>query len=95
MAFPWPSIGAGALVSLAVISIYRGWLWTKPAVDKLCNRYDKELENKDKELEFWRQAFQAADKRNDKLADYVQELMEVARTSNAALSSLPPIKDHS
>jgi hypothetical protein len=86
---PWSNVSAGALVTLAVISIYRGWLWTKASVDALKDSYKLLLDDKDRQIEELRKTNHTVDARNDMLAEQVRQLVEIGHTTSAVLTALP------
>lgn len=90
VAFPWVQIGSVAgILGLLALSLIRGWLWTSRSVDKVMDQVEKRLKDKDDTIAELRRANMALDARNDLIAEQLRELMELGRTSAAALSSLP------
>ena len=86
---PWLDLGAGGLVVLFVLSIYFNWLVPRKSVDKLLQVQKDRLNDRDDLIAELRKTNEALDKRNDMLADQVRELVEIGKTSNAAISALP------
>lgn len=88
--FPWVQVGSVAgLVGLLVVSLIRGWLWTGSSVDKVIDQMEKRIKEKEETNAELRRANAALDARNDLLAEQLREMMEVGRTSAAALNALP------
>lgn len=86
----WANLSIGGFfVVVLFLGLWRGWIWTKPSVEELKIQHQKALEDKDRQIAQWREAYMNADARNDRLAEYLNDMVEVARTSNAALASLP------
>lgn len=86
---PWLDLGAGGLVVLFVLSIYFNWLIPRKSVDKLLQVQKDRLNDRDNLITELRRTNEAIDKRNDLLADQVRQLVEIGKTSNAAISALP------
>lgn len=77
------------MFAMLFVALWRGWIWTRPSVDELRSQHKLAIEDKDQQIREWREAYLNADARNDKLAEYLREMVDVAKTSNAALTSLP------
>ena len=86
----WANLSlSGGMLLLLFTALWRGWIWTKPSVDELKSQHKLTVQDKDQQINMWREAYLNADARNDKLAEYLREMVDVAKTSNAALSALP------
>lgn len=86
----WANLSiAGGFLAILFTGLWRGWIWTKPSVDELKSQHKLAIEDKDRQIKEWREAFYNADARNDRQSEYLRELVEVGKTSNAALSALP------
>jgi hypothetical protein len=90
---PWITpIGWGGLVTLAVVSLIRGWLVPKLIQDRIESLYAERLADRDARIVELVAAYAIVDKRNDLLAGQVRELTEGIRTSNAVLAALPAVR---
>jgi hypothetical protein len=88
-ALPWAPIGWGGLVTLAVLSLIRGWLVPKLIQDRIEVLYAERLSDRDKRIAELAAAYATVDRRNDMLAEQIRELTEGIRTSNAVVAALP------
>lgn len=93
---PWIDVGAGGLVVLFVLSIYFNLLIPKKTVDNilriqksLTDLQEQRINDRDEIIAELRKTNEALDKRNDLLADQVRQLIEVGKTTNAAINALP------
>lgn len=93
-----PFAPSGALVTLivfAVLAVWRGWLVPKATVDQLTSANDRvaavqaeRLTDSKKREEEWRAAWTAERARGDLQERQIDELLELARTTDAALRGL-------
>lgn len=88
----WPSLnfgdlGAGALVVLAVIALFRGWLVPRSHVDDLRADRDARFSELIKERDDWKTAYFDSEKSRGVLAEQVGEFTELARVWLQALQS--------
>lgn len=79
----------GFIVLSLLVSLWRGWIWVKPSVDELKSQHKLAIEDRDRQINEWRDAYRTTDERNDKLAEQIRELVQVAYTSNAVIESIP------
>lgn len=88
----WVQLGlaGGMLVTLAV-ALTKGWLWTGPSVAKVTEQQEARLADRDETIKELKEANVLLRKTNDTLATTVKESLEIGRTSNAALTSLPRV----
>jgi hypothetical protein len=93
-----PLAPSGALVTLiafAVLAVYRGWLVPKATVDQITAANDRvaavqseRLDDSRSREEEWRAAWTAERARGDLQEKQIDELLELARTTDAALRGL-------
>lgn len=95
-----PYLGLGGWVSivvLATISMFRGWLIPSPIHKQIIQAYEKQLLDKDRQIELWLGAYRASDTRADLLAANQSELLETTKSTNtiikAYISSIPSQKE--
>jgi hypothetical protein len=91
-------LDSGALVSLvvlAVLAVWRGWLVPKATVDQLAQATERieavqaqRLADSQTRENEWRTAWMNEKARGDLQADQIGELLELARTTEAALRAL-------
>ena len=87
---PWITpVGWGGLVTLAVVSLIRGWLVPKLIQDRIESLYAERLADRDARIAELVTTYAIVDKRNDMLAEQIRELTEGIRTSNAVVAALP------
>lgn len=81
---PLEPIGATGIVSLVVLLILRGTLIPRRVhLDRMAD--------KDAQIEYYHTALEREAERNDALSGQLDALMEVARTADHVLSSLPHV----
>lgn len=86
----WANVGIGiGFLILLFVGLVTGRIWTKASVDELKAQHKLAIADRDSQIREWREAYLSADARNDKLAEYLREMVDVAKTSNAALTALP------
>lgn len=88
----WVVVGA-----LVIISMIRGWLVAARQVDRLVSAYERIVEDKDKQIKTWQEAFSNSDARADVLAENQRVLIESIKTTNGLLQDLAysrPIQQH-
>jgi hypothetical protein len=88
-AIPWGNVSAGALAAFGVFSIYRGWLWTRPAVTQMIELYKAMIQDRDEQIAELKRTNTTLDARNDLLANQVKQLVEIGHTTSAVLTALP------
>jgi len=95
-----PYLGAGGWLSvivMALISMFRGWLIPGPIHKQILQSYEKQLLDKDKQIEAWRDAYKTSDVRGDMLVGNQSELLELTKNTNsiikAYVSSTPSTKE--
>lgn len=84
-----------ALITLAVLAVWRGWLVPKATVDQLAQAtvrveavQAQRLADSHQREEEWRTSWQLERARGDLQADQIGELLELARTTDASLRGL-------
>lgn len=91
-ALPWSNMGAGVIVAAGVIAMIRGLLMPRSTVERLIDGYEARLKDRDEQIKELKTRAAMVDARNDLLVEQVRQLMEVGRTTNAVLTSLPVAK---
>jgi hypothetical protein len=87
---PWVQFGAvGFLFIGSMIAFARGWVYSGKAVDKMVEGYVRVDQAKDGIIVDLKAAIAASERRNEMLNDQVSQLVELGKTSNAVLTSLP------
>lgn len=87
---PWAQLMTWlGLAAFLVVSLARGWLITKHSHEEVTGQLAKRLEDRDALIVELRAQNVALDTRNDLLAGQVQQMVEAAHTSAAALQALP------
>lgn len=71
------------------LSIIRGWLIPKSAVDQMQTNHDKRVEEVAHDRTEWRAAHRISETARLVSADQVNELLEHARTTDSFIRSLP------
>lgn len=96
-----PYLGLGGWLSvivLVIISMFRGWLIPGPIHKQIISSYDKQLADKDKQIDIWKDAFKASDTRGDLQAGNISELLDLTKNTNTLIkaytSSIPSQKEH-
>lgn len=88
----WVQLGlAGGMIVTFVTALIRGWLWTGASVAKVTEQLQLRIDDRDEVIKELRATNKAHDERNDMLAGQIQQMLEVGRTSNAALTALPRV----
>lgn len=89
---PWGQFGIlVTMVGLVVTSLVRGWLRPVSSVDREIKHLEARLSDRDDTIKELKEANVLLRKTNDTLATAVKESLEIGRTSNAALTSLPRV----
>lgn len=86
--FPWLQGGAGALVTLAVVMLFRGLLWPRSGVEKLTSLYDQRIQEVKEEAKEWKAAWQTSQENLALLAKQNSDLLEQGRTTEQVLRAL-------
>lgn len=81
-ALPLGSIGATGILALVVLLIVRGGIIPR-------STHEDRMKDKDNQIDYYRTALSRETKRNDELVHQLGTLMEVARTAEHVLTSLP------
>lgn len=81
-------LGWLALISLIIISWVRSWWWTSKQVDVLVKYYEKTIDDKDKQIARWEEAYNNADARADEQAADQRKLIDSVATNNALIQTL-------
>lgn len=89
---PYDQLPFGALLTLAVISIFKGWLVPRGVVTDLRTDRDARLTEVAGERDDWKEAYLVEREAGSKKDDQIEELFELARTSAHALKSLPVVE---
>ncbi len=79
---PYAPIGATGILALVVLSIIRGFLIPRSV-------HEDRMRDKDAQILFYQTAYEREAETNKVLTAQVSTLMEVARTADHVLSSLP------
>lgn len=84
-----------ALITLAVLAVWRGWLVPRVTVEQLAQAtiriegvQAQRLADSQQREEEWRAAWNTERARGDLQADQIGELLELARTTDASLRGL-------
>lgn len=86
---PFADIGGWiAVVSLIVISMIKGWLVPSSQLDRIERYHDFIVRDKDRQIDSWKEAYQASDARGDLLAKNLQELLQATNTTNSVIESI-------
>jgi len=87
---PLAQFGAVGFTFLgSMIAFARGWVYSGKAVDKMVEGYLRVDKSKDEIITDLKAAMAASERRNDVLSLQVAHLLEIGKTSNAVLQSLP------
>ena len=87
---PWGSLGLiVGLVAMVVTGFVKGWIFTKTSIEWQNKHLEARLKDKDEIITELRAANQAHMETNRTNSASIQELVELARTTNAVLTSLP------
>lgn len=80
---PYVNLGGWLfVVLLVVVSMVRGWLYSASQVEKITSVYERLLEDKDKQINNWREAYHNSDARGDVLAESQRSLVDSVRANN-------------
>lgn len=80
---PYVNLGGWLfVVLLVVVSMVRGWLYSASQVEKITSVYERLLEDKDKQINNWREAYNNSDARGDVLAESQRSLVDSVRANN-------------
>lgn len=86
----WLQLGiAGGFLVLLFLGLRSGVIYTKLAVDKIIEQYDKRLADKDKYIDKLEKLNEKLEEHNDLLTSKISQTLEVAR-SQGMISALPP-----
>jgi len=78
---PWVNLGGWLFViMLVIVSWVRGLLYPARQVDQIIKVYEKLLEDKDKQIADWKEAYRNSDARGDVLAKNQEDLLEGVKT---------------
>lgn len=77
-----------AVVALVMVSTIRGWLVPGTQVQRVIDAYERVIEDKQKQIDNWQEAFRNSDARGDILADNQRVLIESIRTTNNLIQGL-------
>jgi hypothetical protein len=86
---PLQSMGAGTIVVLVVLMVLRGALVPRATLDDVRADRDARLEEKQREIDALRSTVDTLGATCDAQARHVSELLEVGRTAQHVLLSLP------
>ncbi len=85
---PYINIGGWlAVVALVAVSWARGWLYSSTQIEKIISVYERLLQDKDKQIADWREAYQNSDARGDILAEGQKLLVDSVKTNNSLIQS--------
>lgn len=76
------------VVLLVVVSMIRGWLYPAKQVREIINVYERLLEDKDKQISNWREAYNNSDERGDVLAENQRSLVESVKANNDLIKAV-------
>lgn len=80
---PYVNLGGWLfVVLLVVVSMVRGWLYSASQVEKITSVYERLLEDKDKQINNWKEAYHNSDARGDVLAESQRSLVDSVRANN-------------
>lgn len=86
---PYVNLGGWLfVVLLVVVSMIRGWLYPAKQVREIINVYEKLLDDKDKQISNWREAYNNSDARGDVLAENQRSLVDSVRTNNSLIQAI-------
>ena len=86
---PWVQGGAVAVLAAVAWLIYRGLLVPRSVLDDVRSDRDARLAEKNAEVAEYKAAWLAAEKARHEQDSQVAELMELARTTDAFIRSIP------
>lgn len=85
-----PFLGIGGWLAVAVlvlVSMIRGWLIPRFIYNQFIQSYKDQLEDKDKQIAAWKDAYKASDARGDVLASSQTELLELTKNTNTLIKA--------
>lgn len=87
---PFAQFGlVGTLVIMTLLAFARGWVFSRKSVEDMIQVYKDRIEDKNAAITDLKAAIAASEERNEMLNRQVAQLVELGRTSNAVLNSLP------
>lgn len=89
---PYDQLPFGAMLTLAVISIFKGWLVPQGVVTDIRTDRDTRLTEVAGERDDWKSAYLVEREASSKKDAQINELLELAQTSAHVLKSLPAIE---
>lgn len=87
-AIPWSGVSLGGIVTLAILSIFRGWLIPVSRHDREIQLLESRISDLLAERDTWREVAREAEKVTQQVRDQNRELLELSRTSAHALSQI-------
>lgn len=73
------------VIVLAILAMMRGWLIPLKTVKALEDVYKAIIEDKDKQIDQWRKAYNAQSERADQLTESQSTILDAVRTNNIVL----------
>lgn len=89
---PYDQLPFGALLTFAVLAIFRGWLIPRGIVTDIRTDRDTRVTELSEERNDWKEAYLTEREASGKKDAQINELLELAQTSAHVLKSLPPIE---
>lgn len=89
---PYDQLPFGAMLTLAVISVFKGWLVPQGVVTDIRTDRDTRLTEVAGERDDWKAAYNVEREASSKKDAQINELLELAQTSAHVLKSLPAIE---
>lgn len=80
---------AGAFVGLIVVMILMGWLQPKRNVEKIEAAADRRVKQVESDRDMWKEAYRTEAAVSRELTSQVGSLLEVGRTADHVIRSLP------
>lgn len=77
-----------AVIVLVLVSVIRGWFVPASHVDKIIKAYERILDDKDKQIADWREAYNNSDARGDVFAENQRLLVESVKDTNNLIQQL-------
>jgi hypothetical protein len=87
--------GLGGIVTLIILMILSGKLIPKSASDKRVEEMEKRVLEIKEDRDMWKEAYLNASRTNSSLVSQVDVLMEVGRTTDRVMRSLPSALEES
>jgi len=89
-ALPWAQLGPAGILAMVVMLVMTGRIVPRQTLEDVRQDRDARLADKDREIDALRSANETLHATCDELTGHVTVLLEVARTAEHVLQSLPP-----